>query len=179
MLRTRRPTAFSRKAITLIELVIVLMVMGIMAAVAVPRYIHAMHGFRVEAAAKRIAADLNLARQNAMTKGGAASGEWVKFYVFTDRYQLLNDPDLDRPSSEYWVDLRETGYPVDLVSVTITNTNSFPSDTIKYDMYGCAKTGWPPLFPDARLATGQIVIASGSEQRTVLINAATGEASVQ
>ena len=168
----RRP----RTGMTLIELVIAMLVMGILTAVSAPRYVSAIKSFRLEAAAKRIAADLNLARKNAMAKGGGAQGEWVSFYPSTHCYKLHGDPDLDRPGQEYWVYLQETTYPVDLVSATFTNQNALTSNqTVKYDMYGCARSG----NPQVRLALGQIVVASAGEQRIVTIDPTTGEASVQ
>jgi prepilin-type N-terminal cleavage/methylation domain-containing protein len=63
--RARRP---KRRALNLMELVIVMLIMGIMAAVAVPRYVDSVCRFRVEAAARRLATDLEYARQNAKTE---------------------------------------------------------------------------------------------------------------
>ena len=164
-----------RSAFTLVELVITMLVMGILTAVAAPRYFEAINRFRVEAAAKRVAADLNLARKCAMTKGGVAQGEWVSFYAANDNYKLHNDPDLDRPGDEYWVHLQETAYSVDLISVTFTNEDgATDNQTIKFDMYGCAKSG----SPAKRVVTGQIVVGSGPVQRTIFINKATGEANI-
>jgi prepilin-type N-terminal cleavage/methylation domain-containing protein len=165
---------------TLIEVAIVMLVMSILAAVAAPRYLEATNRFRVEAAAKRIAADLNLVRENANSKGGTADGEWVTFDDNQDNYRLWSNPDIDRPGSEYWVHLQKTAYPVDLVHAKFTNANGYTSwSTLKYDMHGCAKSGSPPGFPDAPLTSGQIVVQSGSEQRTVVISPVTGKASVQ
>lgn len=164
---------------TLIEVVIGLLVMGILAAAAAPRYLEATARFRVEAAARRIAADLNLARENANSQGGSEDGEWVSFDNSLDNYRLWNAPDIDRPGSEYWVHLQKTAYPVDLVYAKFTNENGYTDwFTIKFDMYGSAKSGWPPFFPDAHLTSGQIVVQSGSEQRTVVISPVTGKASV-
>ena len=169
-----------RTGFTLVELTIALLIMGILAAVAAPRYIQATARFRCEAAAKRIAADLNLVRECGNSKGGVSGGEWVTFDASLDNYRLWNDPDIDRPTNEYWVHLQKTAYPVDLVSATFTNVNGYTDlFTIKYDMHGCAKSGWPPIFPDAPLTSGQIVVQSGSEQRTVVISPVTGKASVQ
>jgi len=168
-----------RAGFTIVELTITVLITGILAAVAAPRYFEAMNRFRVEVAAKRIAADLNLTRENSNSKG-VSGGEWVTFDGTNDNYRLWNDPDIDHPSNEYWVHLQNTAYPVDLVYAKFTNKNNYTDwFTIKYDMYGCAKSGWPPFFPDAPLTSGQIVVQSGSQQRTVVISPITGKASVQ
>ena len=165
---------------TLVEVAIVMLIMSILAAVAAPRYLEATARFRVDAAAKRIAADLNFVRAEANSKGAGVQPEWVSFYPSSDNYHLWFDSDIDRPGNEYWVNLAETAYPVDLVSATFTNKNGYTSNTtIKYDLYGCAKSGSPPFPPDAPLVTGQIVVASGGQQRTVVISPVTGKASVQ
>ncbi|MCH2114009.1 MAG: prepilin-type N-terminal cleavage/methylation domain-containing protein [Pirellulales bacterium] len=164
---------------TIVELTIVLLVMSILAAVAAPRYLEATARFRVKAAAKRIAADLNHVRANANSKGAGVQTEWVSFYETSDNYRLWNYANIDRPGSEYWVHLQQTAYPVDLVLATFTNQNGYTSnDTIKYDMYGTAKSGAPPFIPDAPLVTGQIVVQSGAEQQIVVISPVTGKASV-
>jgi prepilin-type N-terminal cleavage/methylation domain-containing protein len=168
-----------RRAFTLAEVIIVALIMGIMALVTVPQYAESLSYFRADAAAKRIAADLNLVRQNAITKG-TATGEWVNFFTSAESYQVLNAADIDHPGDEYWVKFSETPYPVDVVSVTFANSNGYTSNsTIKYDMYGTARSGDPPSFPDAQMVNGEIIVASGDEERTVIINAVTGEASVQ
>lgn len=159
------------------DLTITVLIMSILAAVALPRYVEAMNRFRVKAAAKRIAADLNLARENANSKGGVANGEWASFYPSSDSYKLHGDPDIDHPNDEYVVDLAKTAYPVDLVSAIFTNTQGYSStQTVKYDMYGRANSGSSPIAP---LVFGQIVVQSGSEQWTVSINPTTGKASAQ
>ncbi len=168
-----------RLGFTLIELTIVLLVMGILAAIAVPRYLQTISRFRVEAAAKRVASDLNLARQNAMSTGGMSDSEWIEFTVNEEKYKLFGDFDLDRPSEEYEVKLSKTPYPARLFSAEFTNELGYVSSCIKFDMYGSARTGPAPAYDAARVVNGQIVVQSGGEQRTIVINPATGEASIQ
>src|SRR3954451_23186913 len=60
-----RPQRRSSTAFTLFELMIVILIIWIAAAVAVPRYASSVGRYRAEFAAKRVAADLNLARARA------------------------------------------------------------------------------------------------------------------
>ncbi len=164
-----------RRAFSLVELTMVMLVMGILAAVAAPRYFESIARFRVEAAALRIAADLNHVRARAKMKGLSAP-EWVVFYPNFELYQLVNDPDPNWKSYEYWVDLWKSAYPVDLVSVEFTNTAGFTSNSsVKFDLYGKACSG---DFLPAPLVSGEIIVQSGNQQRTVTIDPVTGEARV-
>ena len=160
----------------MVELVVVLLVIGIMAAVAMPRFSRMTSRFHVEAAARRIVADLNQVRARAITVG-SSTGEHVSFYPATDRYRMVGDPDPDHPNNEYWVEFAKTSYPVDLVSATFTNTQGVTSLVgVKYDLHGLPESGSATAAP---LASGAIVVASGSQQRTVVIDPVTGKASVQ
>ena len=112
---------------------------------------------------------------------GPVQEEWVSvsFYAATENYQMDDYPDPDHPSREYGVDLSQTAYPVDLVSVSFKNTVLVTNNqTIKFDMYGHPKTG-SSLMAMAPLIAGSIVVASGNETRTVIIDPVTGKASIQ
>jgi len=164
-----------RTGYTMIEVVVVMLVIGILAAVAAPRYMSSLNRYRVEAAARRIVADLNHMRGSALMKG-SLQDQWVSFDSSSEKYHMWFSPDPDHPSNEYWVEFSKTAYPVDLVSAAFTNTVGATSTvTVIYDMYGTANSGFSPVAP---LASGQIVVASGSQQRTVVIDPVTGKASV-
>ena len=85
----------------MIELVIVVLILGITAAVAVPRYVDSISDYRVEAAAERIAADLGFARRMAVATG---SEQRVHFHTnnVTDpndeKYELMEQ---DHPDHSY------------------------------------------------------------------------------
>ncbi len=165
-----------RAGFSLIELVVVMLIMGIMASVAAPRYFDSFANTRAEAAAKRIAADLNLVRARAIMKGPQEE-ESVDFFPATEQMHLVDVPDPDDPREPYWIDLSVI-YSADLVSATFTNELGFTSNqTIKFNLYGQPRVGNSPQV--APLTSGQIVVASGRQQRTVVIDPVTGKASLQ
>ena len=148
-----------RQGFTLIELVIVVVIVGIMAAVAAPKYAESTSRFRVRAAANRIAADLNFARRKAEASG---TNQAVQFSVVANRYELEGIGDLDRPESVYVVDLGKSDYPATLLMVEFGG-----EDRVTFDMYGRPDVG------------GSLVIESGGMQAMVSVSAITGKASVQ
>ena len=61
----------SRRGFSLLELVLVLAIMTTMSAIAVPRYAVSLARYRIDAAAKRVKAELSLARKTAKITGAA------------------------------------------------------------------------------------------------------------
>jgi type II secretory pathway pseudopilin PulG len=138
---------------------IVVLIMGIMAAVAVPSFSHSLCRFRVEATAKRIAADLMRACQHATA---TEATQQVAFYLLTNSYNLPGYMDPDHPSIEYEVYLSKTGHPAKLVSC------DFGGDSfVTFDMYGKPQNA------------GTVVVQSGNYQKTVRVDATTGKVTIE
>jgi len=147
---TSRRGQTRRRAFTLVELVTVVLVMGIIAAVAAPRYATALASYRVQAAAKRVAADLRLARDYAQK---VSLPQTVDFDVAADSYAMPTVPDVDRPGNAYAVSLTALNYPVD---VTAANFEGF--DALQFDIYGRPNR------------SGSVIVRSSSAQRTVQVD---------
>ncbi len=148
----------SRRAFSLVEVLLVLTIATVVAAIAVPRYAQALARYRAEVAAHRIADDLTLARRDARASGRSRT---VVFDVSNDRVTIATIDDLDDPADPYRLDLRESPYEADLLSA------GFGGDAqVVFDGYGQADSG------------GTAVVAVGGNQRTVTLDAATSRVQV-
>jgi Tfp pilus assembly protein FimT len=135
---------------TLIELVIVVLLMGIMAAVAGPKYSQSLAAFRADCAASRVAADLRLARYYAQR---TSQSETVTFDDAADSYAFSAMRDLDRPSIVYSVALKSLQYPAEIGSVSFEG-----SKAIQFDIYGRPNR------------SGTVTVQSNAQQRTIQVD---------
>ncbi len=149
-----------RLAFSLIEMLLVLVIMAVMAAVAIPRFGSAEARHRVEVAARRVAADLDLARQRARAAGADRS---VIFHPAANRYHLPGVPHPDRPGSpdDYTVELGQAPYGAAISAV------DFGGDAaIVFDGFGTPDSG------------GSVTICVGRYSKTVTVDPETGHADV-
>ncbi|MBN1347651.1 MAG: GspH/FimT family protein [Phycisphaerae bacterium] len=147
--RASRPACF-----TLIELVLVVVLVGILAAVGVGVFGGSVAHHQASGAQQRIDADLMLARQRAMTTG---ANQPVRFAATSDRYALTGVPNPDKPGSDYTTDLSALPYEADIVSVDLGGDSE-----IIFDAYGTPDSG------------GTIVIRVGDRQITLTVSAENG-----
>jgi prepilin-type N-terminal cleavage/methylation domain-containing protein len=145
---------------TLTELVIVLLVLGILAATAAPKYFDSLARFRAEAAAKRIAGDLQLARRNAISKSASQSVQFNS--PGANQYRLLNFDDPHRPGDPYVVNLA-----LDPFACGITSASFGGDATVVFSGFGRPDSG------------GTVTVQSGQHQCTVTLDADSGKVVVQ
>ncbi len=145
-----------RRAFTIIELVIVLLILGIVSAVAMPTFYDSLLFHRVESAARRVKADLELARSQARL---TSTNQSITFA--NSSYTISNTKSLDNANHLYTVDLTQQPYSLDSATANFSNTA-----TASFDGYGAPASG------------GTVVLMSKSHQCTITLDGATGEATI-
>ena len=154
------------RAFTLIELVVVMAILGIVAAIASPRMGQAMTRRRLDACEHRIIADINLARSTARATSSPVS---MRFRVSNDSYQILGMVDPDSGSSTYNIELTRSPYHASIQSVDFAGTNTFV-----FDGYGVPNTFG---FVLVGVAGEGRIIALGSNGEAVVVPNTGGQIS--
>jgi len=160
ILTQRNPRGqWSRRAFTLVEVIITMLVIGILAAAAAPRCVNSLAQRKAYAAAQRIAADLELARRTARM---ASASRAVSFVFGDETYAVEGIQDLDRAANGYTVSLKDAPYGVDLVSADFEG-----SPQVVFNGYGVPG------------ASGTAVVASGNFTNTVRVDKTTGKVTIE
>ena len=144
----------ARRAFSLMELVVVLAIIAIAAAIAAPRYANAIARYRAETAARRVAADLAYARALAQQ---TSSNQTVAFDPATDVYTLAGVDDPDRPGQPYPVALAGRPYHADLAAASFGGAKS-----VTFDGFGTPSVG------------GTVTVRVGDYVYTLTVEAETG-----
>lgn len=149
-----------RAGVTLIDMLITVMIIGIMAAVAVPKFTSFYQTERLDAAARRVVADLNLVKSWAAT---TSSAQTVSFVPPSGNYSVaggLMDP--RHPTELYAINLDSAPYYSSISSV------NFDGETfVSFNGAGLPNSG------------GEIVVTNGTQSLIILVNSVTGKATVQ
>ncbi|MCG3125206.1 MAG: hypothetical protein CHACPFDD_00021 [Phycisphaerae bacterium] len=146
-----------RAGFTLFELIVVVVVVAIISALALPQFGGASDRQRTAGAAQRVAADIALAARHARVTGTTVS------VVFSGggSYKIPGLPHLDRSAAEYAVSLSAEPHVVTFKTV------DFGGDTtLKFDGYGSPDSG------------GLLVLAAGNSVHSVTVDASSGVATV-
>jgi Tfp pilus assembly protein FimT len=147
---------------TLVELIIAVMTMGIIAAVAVPRYLDLLSRHCLDSAVKRVVFDLELAKSRAAT---TSANQTIVFSDSRDSYTIPNLPDLADPTANYLVELHETPYRTQIASVTIEDGTT----TLSFNGFGLP-SGSGTIVLQAGKYRGTITIDNSGRIQTVIQN---------
>jgi type II secretory pathway pseudopilin PulG len=143
-------------AFTIIEVVIVVLIMGILTAVATPKFFDSLLFHRVESAARRVKSDLELARTQARLTSASQSITFANSV-----YTLSNTTSLDKPGAIYSVDLKKQPFSLDSATPNFSNAT-----TISFDGYGTPSSG------------GTVVLVAKSHSCTVTLDGTTGNVTI-
>ncbi len=148
------------RSFTLLEVTIVVAIVALLAAVAIPRYANSVALRRVRAAAHRLTCDLNLAQRHARL---TSTPHAATFDTATSTYRITGMADPDHPGRAYYdVDLGGEPYCARLTAV------QFDTGTqITFSGYGVPSSA------------GTVTLCVGSHTATVTVDATTGQASYQ
>lgn len=157
-----QPRSNFQAGFTLIELVLVLAISVILAAIAAPRYSASLSRYRADGAARRLAADLVLAQATAKATSASCT---VAFFNQPNGYQIQGLTAPDGGGGAYIVVLSAEPYRASIKGVNFTD--SVADNTLKFSGYGEPDSG------------ATIIITVGGVDRTVTVSASSGTVSIQ
>jgi|SRR6478672_7748360 prepilin-type N-terminal cleavage/methylation domain-containing protein len=149
-----------RRGFSLLEITIVVLIIGILAAVAVPNWATVLSKYRADAAAQRVVTDLGRTQSLAYS---TSTTQTLTLNVTQSTYQIVGLSGLDTRSSTYTVDLTIEPYRSTLVSASFGGAAQ-----ISFNGYG-----------QPTVAGGTVVLSSGGQTRTITVDATTGKATYQ
>ncbi|CAG0996352.1 hypothetical protein PHYC_02587 [Phycisphaerales bacterium] len=148
----------ARPGFTLMELIIVISIMIVTAALVAPRWGAAVARQCVDAAARRVAADLSLAQSRARASSKPIT---VAFNVAGHSYEVVGIKDFDTGKSTYTVTLSAAPYFVSLRSASF---NLLPA--AEFNAFGIPAAG------------GQVSVGTRSFFRIITLAPESGETSI-
>ena len=157
----RRRYLSPNRGFTLVELIMVIAIVGIVAAMAAPRWNRSMCRWQVDAAGRRLADDLAWAQSRARL---TSSSQTVQLNPSAATYTLVGIPDPDHPNAVYTVNVGQPPYRCTLL---FEAAGSPTAQTIAFDGFGNLTAG------------GRITITSGDFSQTITLVAGTSTISPQ
>jgi prepilin-type N-terminal cleavage/methylation domain-containing protein len=154
---------------SLVELLLVLVIIAVCAAMGMGRYSGTIGNQSLEAAARRVCADLELARSKAIA---LRTSKVVRFTTSTGVYTLEGFADIDRVGQTYTVNLTKAPYEVAISSV---NLDGASGAAVTFDAYG------RPVLSASGSTSARLQVAIGARGRTlyVVVDSTTGRARVE
>jgi len=165
----------SERGFSLIEMLIVVFIIAIMAAVALPNIGQYIRNYKVKGAAQEVAGELQSARSRAIVSN---TNEGVSFVVLDqDTYRFVQE-DLAAPAPERFGGIRTLPSGV----VFVVSTLAAPGPTVRFNRLGgfcnpASSTGTcdPPVPQSDRFQAGEAsLITSGPHLNYIGAEAATG-----
>ncbi len=147
------------RAFSLLELVMIIAIIAIVSAIAVPRYGNSLARYHAEVTARRVVADLGLAQAMARTTTSAVT---VTFEVQNNRYELQGVEAADDPGQDASLTLSAPPYYAQLVAAVFGG-----DEVVIFDGYGMPDSG------------GSVDITAGGVTKTIQLDPETGRAVVQ
>lgn len=151
----RRDSVTRWTGYTVMELVCALGIIAVFAAAGTPKFAKAICARRADAAARRVAADMEWLRSTARTTSTSQS---MTFNTSASSYSLASFTNPDAPGTAYAVALADGTYKSQLVSVNVGGSGS----VLTFNGYGLP------------VAAATIVVKSGTTSRTIAVDATTG-----
>jgi prepilin-type N-terminal cleavage/methylation domain-containing protein len=153
----RRP--HTRRAFSIIEITIVLMIIAVVSGLAIIRFNSATTTYRLDLAARRVMQDIQLAQTRARTTCRSRS---MQFLDRDDSYHLIGESPLKPSDTDYRVTLSDAPFNVKIDKAKGSDAGT----TLTFDGWGEVQQGF------------EIVISAGSQQRTITIKQTNGAVSV-
>lgn len=147
----------TRRGFSLAEVFLVVVIMSILSAIAVPRIANFLAGQRLAAASRRIVTDLGFAQRRAKTTGVVQK---VKVETGTRTLELEGLTDPDHPGQPYVLKLADEPYTLSSIAADFGGG----VQEVAFDAYG---------MPDV---SGTITMTVGEYQRIINVDSDTGRA---
>lgn len=149
----------NRPGYTLIELLIVAALVAVFAAIAVPRVAGNLRNQRLNAAARRVVSDFNLAAARARATSATRT---ITFDLAAGTYSIPQETPLSKATGTYTISLSGDPYRVTLSDANFSNTT-----TATFDGYGKPASG------------GYVKVTADGITRTITLDSDSGKAVIQ
>ena len=153
----------NRRGFTLVDLTLTLLILGIVTATATPKLSATVLRYQVDAAARRVEADINYIQSHARYTSAPCS---ITFTASPPSYTTTGVTHVNNSGQAYAVNLNTIGYSVAL-SASLNG-----GATLAYTANGVPQAGSPLVA----LTSGTITITRGTQTKTVTIDPVTGKA---